>query len=74
MFVIEANRSQRGAIEGAIRRLSAARAHLIGAVLVKFDISKADFGSSYLLDYYGYGETANDAGAAAEGQADPKAA
>lgn len=74
MLVIEANRSQRGAIEGAIRRLTAARAHLIGAVLVKFDISKAEFGSDYLLDYYGYGETANDAEAEDEGQADPKAA
>lgn len=55
MLVIEANRSQRGAIDGAIRRLNAARAHLIGAVLVKFDVAKADFGSGYLLDYYGYG-------------------
>lgn len=75
MLVIEANRSQRGAIEGAIRRLAAARAHLIGAVLVKFDISKADFGSSYLLDYYGYGEGANDTESAdEEGPATPKAA
>lgn len=62
VLVVEANRSQRGAIEGAIRRLNAARARLIGAVLVKFDVEKADFGSSYLLDYYGYGEEETTSG------------
>lgn len=56
MMVIEANRSQRGAIDSALRRLTAARAHFIGAVLVKFDPKKADFGSSYTDDYYGYGQ------------------
>ena len=56
MMVIEANRAHRGAVESAIRRLSAARAHIIGAVLVKFDPSKADFGSAYMDEYYGYGE------------------
>ncbi len=61
LLVIEANRSQRGAIEGAIRQLGAARARLIGAVLVKFDIAKADFGSGYLLDYYGYDQANDDA-------------
>jgi capsular exopolysaccharide synthesis family protein len=54
MFVMEANRSQRGAIESALRRLTAARAHIIGAALVKFDARKADSSYSYLADYYGY--------------------
>ncbi len=54
IFVIEANRSQRGAIESALRRLAAARAHIIGATLVKFDTRKADPGFTYMDDYYGY--------------------
>jgi succinoglycan biosynthesis transport protein ExoP len=56
LMVIEANRSHRGAINSAIKRLVAARAHIIGAVLVKFDPTKADFGSSYVDEYYGYGD------------------
>lgn len=56
MLVIEANRSHRGAIDGALRRLAAARAHIIGAVLVKFDSRKADPGTGYLDDYYSYGD------------------
>jgi capsular exopolysaccharide synthesis family protein len=56
MIVIEANRSQRGAIDAAIRRLTAARARIIGAVLVKFDPKKADVGANYMLGYYAYGE------------------
>ncbi len=62
LMVIEANRSQRGAIDSAVRRLNAARANLIGAVLVKFDVAKADFGSGYLLDYYGYDDFKGGAG------------
>ncbi len=56
VMVVEANRSQRGAIDAALRRLAAARARVIGAVLVKFDSRQADPGSNYLSDYYGYGE------------------
>ena len=56
MIVIEANRSQRGAIDAALRRLTAARARIIGAVLVKFDPKKADVGANYMLGYYAYGE------------------
>jgi Mrp family chromosome partitioning ATPase len=55
VMVIEANRSQVNAINNAIRRLRAAHARLIGSVLVKFDVKQADYGSDYLLDYYGYG-------------------
>jgi hypothetical protein len=64
MLVIEANRSQRGAIEAAIRRLTAARAHILGAVLVKFDPKKADPGVNYMLEYYSY-DSDDDARAAA---------
>ena len=38
----------------ALRRLAAARAHIIGATLVKFDTRKADPGFTYMDDYYGY--------------------
>ena len=57
MIVIEANRSQRGAIDAALRRLTAARARIIGAVLVKFDPKKADVGANYMLGYYAYGDS-----------------
>lgn len=65
MIVIEANRSQRGAIDAALRRLTAARARIIGAVLVKFDPKKADAGTSYMLDYYSYGDHESDGSLAA---------
>jgi capsular exopolysaccharide synthesis family protein len=60
MIVMEANRSHRGAIAAAMRRLSSARARIIGAVLVKFDPKKADAGASYMLDYYSYGNSDED--------------
>lgn len=62
MVVIEANRANRGAIENAVRRLRAARANVIGAVLVKFDVGKADVGSSYAVDYYSYGDDESPGG------------
>lgn len=59
VLVIEANRSPRGAIENALSRLAAGRAHIVGAVLSKFDWRKADPGSAYLSDYYySYGDRA----------------
>jgi capsular exopolysaccharide synthesis family protein len=61
IFVIEANKSQRGSIEGALRRLAAARAHIIGAALVKFDARKADPGYTFLGDYYGYSDGDDEA-------------
>lgn len=57
MMVIEANRSRRGAINGALRRLAAARANIIGSVFVKFDPKKADSGAAYSLEYYSYGSS-----------------
>ena len=57
LVVMEANRSQRGAITAAMRRLNAARANIIGAVLVKFDPKKADASASFMLDYYSYGNS-----------------
>lgn len=55
VIVMEANRSHRGAIAAALRRLATARARIVGAVLVKFDPRKADADAAYMLDYYSYG-------------------
>jgi succinoglycan biosynthesis transport protein ExoP len=60
LMVMEANRSHRGAITAAMRRLTAARAKIVGAVLLKFDPKKADAGTTYMLDYYSYGESDED--------------
>jgi succinoglycan biosynthesis transport protein ExoP len=61
LMVIEANRSHRGAIDAAMRRLTATRSHIIGAVLLKFDPKKVDVGESYMLEYYAYAGS-NDTG------------
>jgi polysaccharide biosynthesis transport protein len=66
LVVIEANRSHRGAVKAALQRLATARARIVGAVLAKFDPSKADFGSAYMLSYYSYGEGGPAAGATAD--------
>lgn len=57
VIVMEANRSHRGAIAAALRRLATARARILGAVLVKFDPRKADAEAGYMLDYYSYGDS-----------------
>lgn len=55
IFVIEANGTSRGTGRVAVSRLVAAHAHLLGAVLTKFDSRRAFYGYGY--DYgYGYGE------------------
>jgi len=51
IFVVEADRSRRGALKMALRRLRAMRPVLLGAVLTKFDPLKA--GNRY-SEYYGY--------------------
>lgn len=60
LIVMEANRSHRGAITAAMRRLAAARAKVIGAVLLKFDPKKADAEARYMLDYYSYGQSEDE--------------
>ena len=51
IFVIEADRSRRGMLKTALRRLRAMDPILLGAVLTKFDPSKA---SNKYSEYYGY--------------------
>ncbi len=52
IFVVEADRSRRGSLKTALRRLRAMRPVVLGAVLTKFDPLKA--GNRY-SEYYGYG-------------------
>ncbi|WP_225206965.1 GumC family protein [Novosphingobium huizhouense] len=52
VFVVEANRNRRGSLRGAIRRLRTMRPIILGAVLTKFEATKA--GNQYYSDYYGY--------------------
>lgn len=51
IFVVESERSRRGALKTALRRLRAMRPILLGAVLTKFDPSGS--GNRY-SEYYGY--------------------
>ncbi len=51
VFIVEADRSRRGSLKTALRRLRAMRPVLLGAVLTKFDPLKA--GNRY-SEYYGY--------------------
>jgi len=51
LFVVEADRSRRGSLKTALRRLRSMRPVLLGAVLTKFDPLKA--GNRY-SEYYGY--------------------
>ncbi|MEP6868023.1 MAG: polysaccharide biosynthesis tyrosine autokinase [Novosphingobium sp.] len=51
VFIVEADRSRRGALKTALRRLADVRPIVLGAVLTKFDPQKA--GNRY-SEYYGY--------------------
>jgi len=51
VFVVEADRSRRGSLKAALRRLRAMRPILLGGVLTKFDPLKS--GNRY-SEYYGY--------------------
>lgn len=61
VFVIEANRGQRGATKAALRRLRGHQINLLGTVLTKFDMSKASSAYGYYgYEYYQYGSSAED--------------
>jgi capsular exopolysaccharide synthesis family protein len=51
IFVVESDRSRRGSLKTALRRLRAMRPILLGAVLTKFDPTRS--GNRY-SEYYGY--------------------
>jgi polysaccharide biosynthesis transport protein len=51
LLVVEANAVRRGASMAALKRLSFARAQMVGTVLNKFDVRKAGYGSEYSQRY-----------------------
>ncbi len=58
ILVVAANDGRREAAVVALRRMRAARAHVIGAVLTKFDQTQVGYGYGYGYgygDYYAYG-------------------
>ncbi|MBT8427503.1 MAG: polysaccharide biosynthesis tyrosine autokinase [Erythrobacter sp.] len=58
IFVIEADRGRSGALKAALRRLRGMEPNILGAVLSKFDPSRADnrYSAYYGYDYYAYAE------------------
>lgn len=58
VFVVEASRGHRGATKAALRRLRTGHAHVLGAVLTKFDPKNAASDYAYYgYNYYHYGHT-----------------
>lgn len=55
IFVIEANRSHRGASKLALRRLRTANVRILGAVMTKFEPQRSSDYGYYGNDYYSYG-------------------
>jgi len=57
VFVVEASRGHRGATKAALRRLKTGHAHILGAVLTKFDPKNATSDYAYYgYSYYQYGQ------------------
>lgn len=63
IFVVEADRSRRGSLKTALRRLRAMRPVLLGVVLTKFDPLKAGnrYSEYYGYEYYQYSSSKSDA-------------
>ena len=64
LFVLESRGTRRGQARGALRRIRVGRAHLLGAVLTKFNSKTTSYGGyDYAYDYnYGSREEANGKG------------
>ncbi len=53
LFVLEARGTRRGQARGALRRIQVGRAHLLGAVLTKFNAKSTSYGGyDYAYDYH----------------------
>ena len=53
LFVLESRGTRRGQARGALRRLQVGRAHLLGAVLTKFNAKSTSYGGyDYAYDYH----------------------
>ena len=56
IYVVESHAIRSSLVRVAVARLKSSNAHLLGAILTKFDAKRAHYGYGY--DYgYGYGET-----------------
>lgn len=56
VYVVEAGETKRDIAKASIRRLRAGNAHLLGAVLTKFDLRKAGYAYGHAYGYgYGHG-------------------
>lgn len=56
LLVVESGKTRIAAAQAAVKRLAAARAHMIGVLLTMYDIKVAGYGYSYNYDsYYAYG-------------------
>lgn len=72
LLVVAANSTRQGAVEAALKRLRHSRANVLGAVMTKFDMSKASYGYGYGYDYqysYSYGATPEQAAASNDAEA-----
>jgi len=63
IFVVESDRSRRGSLKTALRRLLAMRPIVLGAVLTKFDPTRSGnrYSEYYGYQYYTYGQDKQDA-------------
>ena len=52
LFVVDAGRTRYGAIEGAVKRLRAANAHILGAVIDRLGRAGGGYGYGYSYDYH----------------------
>lgn len=70
LFVLESRGTRRGQARGALRRLTVGRAHLLGAVLTKFNARTTSYGGyDYAYDYnYGSSEPSSAGGDAKKGK------
>ena len=63
LFVLESRGTRRGQARGALRRLQVGRAHLLGAVLTKFNAKSTSYGGyDYAYDYHYGAEPGEKAG------------
>lgn len=63
LFVLESRGTRRGQARGALRRIQVGRAHLLGAVLTKFNAKSTSYGGyDYAYDYHYGAEPEQEAG------------
>jgi polysaccharide biosynthesis transport protein len=72
LFIVESNRGSRGATKGALKRLQAAKANILGLVLTKFDAKKAGTSAYYAYEYYQYGGDQDEPSDRISGPASPE--